>query len=132
MKIKAALAVILSLIWGALLLSQVNLVSSVSAEGNPLVNPITYYAIKGRVLYKLNGWFRPAKDVTIEATNVQTNEKFTVLTNSNGLYALSVLNGQYTVIASDTRGTGFTPASYFVTVAGSNVTDINFLGILAR
>ncbi len=127
MKTKHAFSLLVSLVAGMTILSQLGFVKA-NAQGNiPLTSPLTYF-ISGTVVYKNFRWFTPAPGVTVEAKPTNSNSRYTIRTNDRGQYSLPVPGGTYYVKAYDRLYSIFTPFSRRVEVH-QNVTDVNFMGI---
>lgn len=113
---------------------QIGVVKTTAQTVSPLTSPITYYAISGRVGYKLflqnGGQILPAKGALVIARNIQSNEKKIATTSATGSYSILVTPGTYSVRASDYKSTQFKPTEYILNIVSSDATKIAFLGII--
>lgn len=127
MKIRLILALIVTAFLGVLLFTQVNLVKAQNTAGGP---PSSFpIIITGKVLYRYQGWYKPATSATIEAKDVYHPQKtYTTIVDRVGNYSLKVPMSEYKVRAFDSRDTIFLPLVKYVTYSTS--TNVNFTGIL--
>lgn len=132
MKVKIIISAIFLVVFGRLLLSQLGIASVNAQATNPVTGPITYpitYYIRGEVLYKILGWYRPAVGATVKAENIKSHRESRATVGRNGQYAIAIEEpGSYKVRAFDSRGTIFLPLRRFVEIIDHDVTGVNFVG----
>lgn len=128
MKIRVILALIVTAFLGVLLLTQVNLVKAQNTAGGIPVPPSSTITITGKVLYRYQGWYKPATSATVEAKDVFGSQKYTTIVDRLGNYSLKVPDSGYRVRAFDSRDTIFLPLVKYVTYSTS--ANVNFTGML--
>ncbi len=103
----------------------------------PVTSPITAFILTGKVTYKQLGRvmknvsrFTPAKNVLIKVINFFDHTKhYQTTTDAQGNYGLNIPNGLYTVEASDSMHTFFTPPFKVVKI-NNNAKVANFEGLI--
>lgn len=124
MKIRVILALIVTAFLGVLLFTQASLVKAQNTSGG---GPSSY-TITGKVLYRYQGWYKPATSATIEAKDAFGSQKYTTIVDRLGNYSLKVPASEYKVRAFDKRDTIFLPLVKYVTYSTS--ANVNFTGML--
>jgi len=144
MKLRLALATLLIAFFTVTLFGQATVASAnhnvLNAVSAPITGPVSQFAtsITGKVTLRYLGWFRginnndrikPAPNVTIEARNIYTNEKFVTTTDVNGNYILNAKSGSYLVSAKQNK-VNFVPGVKFVKLPeGKTKSNVNFQGL---
>lgn len=129
---KIKISIIFLVFFGGLFFSQINRVFAKVEGIEPLTKPLTYpvtYYIRGRVFYRILGWYKPAVGATVKAENTQSRSVSKATVGEDGQYAIGVNEtGIYKVRAFDSRGTIFRPLVRFVEIIDHDITGINFVG----
>lgn len=71
--------------------------------------PNKEFFVSGTVMYKNSRSIFPSPSVIVEAVNIKTLEKTTILTDNSGRYNLKLKTGSYRVSVKDSKGTPFVP-----------------------
>ncbi len=128
---KAVYSAIFLALMGTLLASQVAMVSAVqNPTSSPITSPITFYQLMGKVRYQIPGSKVPAGGVTINILNRDTKQVVTTQTGNDGFYTITLAPGKYSISAKDLLNTRFTPLNRLRKITNSNVTNVNFTGLL--
>lgn len=92
----------------------------------PLTHPISYFKVSGRVTVRWSNPLRPVANAKVLAIDTTTLVRKAAYTDANGYFTFTLANGTYKVKMADNPLWRFLPKRRFVTVAGQDVTGVNF------